>query len=244
MALLCGKEFERMSKRREDDEQLIADLARTKSPILQSDAFNSLAELNEQCLTLFAEQAQLAGTHGNQGNPIFREFLAIWRTLDADARRRAAACPYLLLDAGFSDLNRWRPAHPNQIYEPKKAPYLTFFTVDRTISVARQVLMYAWHLVRSKNVAAQSLLGMLPQCTKVLGTCSITEIDKLAERHAAWLRPRWPHRVYQWRDLLYAAASGEPDALENARMHGLQLLASECRIAKLTLKQNTLFGGY
>src|ERR1700749_2507031 len=112
-----------MSKKREDDEHLIADLTRTKLPILQSDAFNSLVELNEQCLALFAEQAQLANTNGNT---VFREFSAIWRTLDAEARRRAASCPYLLLDAGFSDVSRWRPLPASQIHELRKTPSMTF----------------------------------------------------------------------------------------------------------------------
>jgi hypothetical protein len=39
--------------------------------------------------------------------------------------------------------------------------------------------------------------------------------------------------VKVWRELLLAAGSGEVVALENSRMHGLQLLAGEVRAASL-----------
>ena len=58
-------------------------------------------------------------------------------------------------------------------------------------------------------------------------------LGRFAERHPEWMRPRWPNRVKVWRELLLAAASGEVVALENARMHGLQLLAAECRAASM-----------
>src|SRR5215472_8824725 len=81
-------------------------------------ALDTLAELNEMGLALLAEQAASAAA---EPRPLLREVGALWRTLDREARRRAAAVPYLLLDAGFADREHWRhPAAP-QVAEPGRA---------------------------------------------------------------------------------------------------------------------------
>jgi hypothetical protein len=223
---------------RETDEALIGELAGLKASRLHSGALDSLVELNGQCLELLAEQSLAQPA---QGNLLLRQIGEIWRTLDGDARKRAASCPYLLVDAGFSDPARWRRSqghHVSQTATP--IPYATFFTVPRASSVAHQVFAYAWHLARSKHTTAQLLLGMPSHCTHLISAFTITPIHELAERHPEWMRPRWPNRIRVWRELLLAAASGEVVALENARMHGIQLLAAECRAASLqALKSNT-----
>jgi len=197
--------------------------------LCQSEVFETLVDLNGQCLELLAEQALATPS---QGNLLLRQVGDVWHTLDAESRARAAACPYLLVDLGFSDPGRWQWAGSEHI-EDGMCSYGTFFTVPRALTVARQVFIYAWHLARSRSAAAQLLLGMPPLCMQLIGACTLPQIHGLAERHPDWMRPRWPNRLKVWRELLLSAASGEVLALENSRMHGFQLLAAECRRASL-----------
>ncbi|HEY0342712.1 MAG TPA: hypothetical protein VGC34_18060 [Steroidobacteraceae bacterium] len=215
---------------RENEEEIVGEFAALAAASMRSEAFDSLVQLNGQCLDLLADQAlaQVA-----QGNLLLRQIGEIWRTLDPAARRRAASCPYLLVDAGFSDPGRWRWLEGRHVSDGAPGTYGSFFTVPRASAVARQVFMYAWHLAQSKNSAAQLLLGMPSYCSHVISSCTLPQIHELAERHPEWMRPRWPGKVKVWRELLLAAASGEVVALENARMHGLQLLAGEVRAATL-----------
>ena len=187
---------------------------------------DSLAELNEMGLTLLAEQAA-AGPSG----ALLREVNALWRTLDREARRRAAAAPYLLLDGGCADRERWRPGALPQIAEPARDLCPAFFTVPGTIEVARLAFTYAWHLARAEGAAARLLLGMPSGCAAVIAGCTLRHMHTLAERHPEWLRPRWPAHAALWRELLLAAGSGEPRALARARLHGLTMLAAEARRA-------------
>lgn len=217
-----------MPLHRDNEEDLISGLHGLAASSLASEVFESLFELNGQCLELLAEQAL---AQGSQGNLLLRQVGEIWRTLDATARKRAAACPYLLVDVGFSDPVRWRSTDDRHVSEAAPASYGTFFTVPRTAAIAQQVFIYAWYLARSKNPAVQLLLGMSTHCTQLISASTLPQMHGLAEKHPEWLLPRWPNRVKVWRQLLLAAASGEVVALENARMHGLQLLASECRNA-------------
>ena len=192
---------------------------------LRPETLDSLLELNELGLGLLAEQA---AARGATAGALLREVARLWAALDANARRRAAACPYLLLDAGFADPRRWR-ASPTPEVGDADGGYGSFFTVPAAAEVARLVFTYAWHLARSQSAAARLLLGMPEASAALIGQYPLPHIQSLAERRLEWLRPRWPARVQVWRQLLLAAASGDAAALERARLRGLTLLAAEAR---------------
>jgi len=195
---------------------------------LRPEALATLLELNELSLALLAEQAAVRGA---SASPLLRQVGELWRSLDGAARRRAAACPYLLVDAGFADPPRWRPPPAPQVDDAGHGDYAAFFTVPAAAEVARLVFTYAWHLACSHATAARVLLGMPAASAGLIGHYTLRQIQTLAERHPEWLRPRWPARVEVWRELLQAAAGGEALALERARLRGLTLLAAEVRFS-------------
>jgi hypothetical protein len=195
---------------------------------LHAGALDSLLELNELCLALLAEQA---AARGGAASALLQQLGELWRGLDAAARHRAAACPYLLLDAGFADPLRWQLPPARQVGDAVADRYGCYFTVPAAAEVARLVFMYAWHLARSQAAAARLLLGMPAACATLIGRCTLGQIQALAETHPEWLRPRWPGRVQVWRELLQAATRGEALPLERARLRGLTLLAAEARAA-------------
>ena len=180
---------------------------------LRAGTLDSLIELNELCLGLLVEQSAVrAGPPGG----LLQQLAEQWSAIDAAARRRAAACPYLLLDAGFADPLRWRsPGALPQVGDASAERYACYFTVPAAAEVARLVFIYAWHLARTQAPAA---------------LLSLRQMQMLAESHLEWLRPRWPARVQVWRDLLLAAACGDTPALERAKLRGVTLLAAEARL--------------
>lgn len=196
---------------------------------LHSDALDALAAVNEQCLELLAEQAAVRAT-ARPKPPLLRELEALWYGLDAGARRRAARCPFLLVDAEFARAARrpWLAASAIRDQD-WSAPPAPFFTVPRTVTVTRLVLTYAWHLACGEPAAARLFLGMPAQLAERLAARTLPEVFQLAEGEPGLLRPRWSDRVAVWRDLLAAAKSGEPAALERCRIRGLQLLAADAR---------------
>jgi hypothetical protein len=196
---------------------------------LRAATLDSVTELNELGLALLAEQSAVrcAGA-----GALLQPLGELWRALDAAARRRAAACPYLLLDAGFGDPARWRTAPAAaQVGDAATELYARYFSVPAAAEVARLMFFYAWHLSRSQPAAARLLLGMAPASVASIGRHTLGQIQELAEAHPEWLRPRWPARVHVWCELLLAAGAGEPQRLERARLRGLTLLAAEARRA-------------
>jgi hypothetical protein len=188
----------------------------------------SLREVNEACLALLAEEA---GGRATAISPLLRQFEALWGGLDAAARRRAAGCPYLLLDAGFAEPRRWLGANAAQVGDAEAAYRGGFFSVPAAREVARLVFTFAWHLARSAGPAAHLLLGLPAPSALNIGQYTLPQIQALGESHPQWLRPRWPARVQVWRELLLAAAAGEARSLERARLRGIPLLAAEARLA-------------
>jgi hypothetical protein len=173
--------------------------------------------------------AEQGAVRGATPGPLLRQVGEQWHAMDAAARRRAAACPYLLVDAGFTDPARWRRAGALGVGDAGHASYASFFSVPGATALARLVFTYAWHLARAENAAARLLLGMSAPCARAIAPLSVRQVHLLAESHPEWLKPRWPERLGAWRELLAAASAGEGEPLERARRHGVTLLAAEVR---------------
>jgi len=188
-----------------------------ESEIHSGAAHASLLELNSACLALLARQALVPNA-----SPLLRKFPDVWRNLDLQARQRAAACPYLLLDIGFADATRWSGDPATFVNAPRG-----FFTIPEASAVARQVFVYAWHLLQSPSPATKLFLGIPEHCGDLIASHTLSQIHELADRHPEWLAPRWPALHSFWRDLLVAATIGEDDELLRAQMRGLRLLAAD-----------------
>jgi hypothetical protein len=195
-------------------------------PWLGGATLSVLAELNEQCLSLLAEEA---AQEPAPSQPLLRDLVQLWSKLDAPALKRAAACPYLLMDTGFADPQRWMWVRGVQVLERERGPVVPFFSLPRARILLRTVLTYGWHLVQNRQSAARLLLGMSSQCVSLVRECTLTQIGDLADNHPAWLQPRWPHHVRIWREFLSAAVAGEGLPLQRARLRGLQILAADAR---------------
>jgi hypothetical protein len=186
----------------------------------------ALATVNEQCLALMCEQA--AALAPGEGQRLWAELRSLWCELDAAARRRAAECPCLLIDCGFLDAVRWSSAHVREVHDQERT-VAAYFTVAHTSEVARVVLAYAWHLVRSQPAAARLLIGVSVHCAQRIAACPLPRMMELAQIRPHWLQPRWADRPQVWRRLLQAAGSSDPAALEEIRLRALPLLAAEVR---------------
>jgi hypothetical protein len=202
----------------------------TQASPLRAEILKSLTELNIRVLELLAEQGKSHATCDH--DLLLREVSHRWDDLDLEARRRAASCPYLLVDAGLGDPDKW--------HSPSSRSGLVnttgFFTVEKSMIVARQVFIYAWYLANSRQFEGRVLLGMSSGCIEAFRSFTVPELLEFAERATNLLCPRWPHLVAFWRNLLIAAKDGEIDALQAAKMQGLPLLAAGVRATTLSTR--------
>jgi hypothetical protein len=179
-----------------------------------------LIEINRQCVDLLCDLAA-ADDHSL---PVVRELAPLWRSLAPASRQLMATCPFLLVEAGFTDELRWRRLRgPHSIESPRAVS--TAAALPLPAGFARRVLVYGWHLSRAEPSVARLALGMTPECLAQVAALGLQEIDQLCEQHPGWVRPRWEARPDVWRPLLQAVARPTDAALQRVRLRGIQLLA-------------------
>jgi len=93
------------------------------------------------------------------------------------------------------------------------------------------MLVYGWHLARSRPRAACLVFGVTGAAVDSLAACSLSVLDAAAERHADSLRPRWATQTGFWRELLAAASAGADKRLHELLLGGVQRLAAETMVA-------------
>jgi hypothetical protein len=185
-----------------------------------------LAELNAECLGLLAARA--AEGAGNAGTPpLICELRLEWAELSAQAVRRLAAAPFNLFDVGLCHAPRWVESRTHEVHDQPQWIASPFFEPVAARSISRRMLVYGWHLARSRPRAACLVFGAPLAAVESLAACSLASLEVVAERNFRALRPRWPAQVSFWRELLGAASAAADTRLHELLLGGVQRLAAE-----------------
>jgi hypothetical protein len=185
-----------------------------------------LAEINAECLGLLASRAAEAMAR----RPVPPLLLALrdqWADLPAAAVRRLAAAPFSLFDIGFARAPRWLETRACGVSDESQRSENPFFDPVAARSITRRMLVYAWHLARSRPRAACLVFGTSIPAVESLAACSLSALEAVAESNADALKPRWSLQIVFWRELLAAASVGTDARLRELMLGGIQRLAAE-----------------
>jgi hypothetical protein len=191
-----------------------------------------LAELNAECLGLIAMRAGEPGDAGMLA--LVLQLRDLWAELPVQAVRRLAAAPFSLFDAGIAASPRWLELHSAGVHDLTQCTEPAFFESCAARSVTRRMLVYGWHLARSRPRAACLVFGATLPAVESLAACSLAALEAAAERNGAALRPRWSQQQAIWRDLLTAASAGAEQRLHELLLGGVQRLAAETLAAQFS----------
>jgi hypothetical protein len=184
-----------------------------------------LAELNSECLGLLAMRA--AEPEDTVLPPLLAELRGQWSELPAQAVRRLAAAPFSLFDAGFAFAPRWLELRSCGVHDALHRNGPAYFEVAAARSITRRMLVYGWHLARSRPRAACLVFGATISAVESLAACSLAALEAAAERNAEALRPRWANQLGFWRELLATASAGADKRLHELLLGGIQRLAAD-----------------
>src|SRR6202050_3224211 len=182
-----------------------------------------VAEINVQMLECLRQMAIDALPEPIGAPRLVTALREDWRRLDALAQRRLAACPYLLLDAGFAQPQRRGGLRAAGVMDATVRG--GYFNGRGAVALVRRTLVLAWHLARSNRVTARVILGMSALSAERIANARLADLAALAERAPGWILPRWEAQPNVWRQLIGAACRGQPLLLRPGQLRGLQLLA-------------------
>jgi hypothetical protein len=185
-----------------------------------------VAEINEHMIELLRQMAVAPWAPGERPTPrlisVLREQ---WRQLDSKALRRLAGCPYLLLDADFSQPERWHRRLSDGVMDGPSCN--GYFEGRHGVALLRRMLLLAWHLARCNRLMAQLTLGLTSAVADAIAAARLKDLEAIAELAPPWIVPRWEQQPIVWQQLLTAASRGQGMLLRQAQLRGLQLLAGE-----------------
>ncbi|HET9864880.1 MAG TPA: hypothetical protein VFP37_15660 [Steroidobacteraceae bacterium] len=184
-----------------------------------------LAELNAECLGLLAVRAAETGCAALP--PLLAALRDQWSELPTHAVRRLSAAPFSLFDAGFGCAPRWLELRGAGVHDAALRDGAAFFDTAAARSISRRMLVYGWHLARSRPRAACLVFGATIAAVESLAACSLAALEAAAERNAAALCPRWSNQIGFWRALLSTASAGADGRLHELLLGGIQRLAAD-----------------
>jgi hypothetical protein len=185
-----------------------------------------LAELNSECLGQLVLRAGESCAN-SPGPSLLLSLRGQWASLPAHAVRRLSAAPFSLFDAGFASAPRWLEVHTRGVLELPHRVEPAYFPPDMARSITRRMLVYGWHLARSRPRVACLVFGSTIASIESLAACSLASLEAAADRNAESLRPRWSNQTHFWRELLAAASAGADRRLHELLLGGVQRLAAE-----------------
>jgi hypothetical protein len=124
---------------------------------------------------------------------------------------------FLLVDVHFRSAEWWDSLLHFPTASRPIDSWLTAFPRQRGIMLTRSALTLAWHVARTDRQAAVVFLGLSPSVSELFGLVSLQQIDRIAERHFAHLRPRWEDNPAMWHEILSALRGNIVDADSVAR---------------------------
>jgi hypothetical protein len=196
-------------------------LAIPRHPWVGLPVLSAARALNVRC---FAALADAVKSHPPVARTPALQVLSEFASgIDARVCERAGSCPVLLLELNFNSSEFWeRLTVGMHLSTPP-----TLLRQETASPLLHEILMQVWSLSHSLPRAASVFFGMAPQVREAIGHLTGEQIDRIAQEHALYLRPRWEDRRTFWSRLLEAATGTNDEALIDVQLHCLSLLGGE-----------------
>lgn len=182
-------------------------------------------ELNSRCIDLLCH---FATTPFVEGLPVMlKANRNLWCQLNAEARWRLAAFPFVIVDVRFRDEVWWRGRGKMQDQGVAERPAAAEVLRESRESLLLETLMFAWQVAREDTRVAQILFAMTQPVARLISSLAMQEIRTVAIERSNSLRVRWDDNAQLWRDLLVAVATDDEGALDDLRLHAKLLFCGD-----------------
>lgn len=149
--------------------------------------------------------------------------------LTLEERRRAARCGVYLADANFADFSCWSEAALQGESAIPTQPLRPWLPIEESRSLAHSALLVAWYVIQASPAVARVLLGLSASGVAAYRELGVGDLAKIARRHPDCVRPRWPHRLDVWTQLIENATRTEAQEIQSATLRCLEVSTGDLR---------------
>ena len=149
--------------------------------------------------------------------------------LTLEERRRAARSGVFLVDANLIDFSCWREAALRGESAPPEDLPVPWLPIEESRSLAHSALLVAWYVVHADPAVARVLLGMSASGVAAYWELSVADLAQIARCHPECVRPRWPHRLDVWSELMESACHGGTQEYRSTMIRCLELSAGDLK---------------
>jgi hypothetical protein len=125
--------------------------------------------------------------------------------LTLEERRRVARSGVFLVDANLMDFSCWREAALRGESAQSTNLHTPWLPIEDSRSLAHSALLVAWYVIHADPAVARVLLGMSASGLAAYRELGVADLAQIARCHPECVRPRWPHRLDVWSELMESA---------------------------------------
>jgi hypothetical protein len=196
-----------------------------REPRVLTQVLDAVFAVNSQLLDALASSAR-----GEAGHfPLSESLRERAGRLTLEERRRAARSGVFLVDANLIDFSCWREAALRGESAPPADVHMPWLPIEDARSLAHSALLVAWYVVHADPAVARVLLGMSASGVAAYRERGVADLAKIARCHPECVRPRWPHRLDVWRELIESACDGGTQESRSTMIRCLELSAGDLK---------------
>jgi hypothetical protein len=185
-------------------------------------------QLNEQCVELVCE---LANNSAAQELPTFiLHNRDLWRLLEPEARKRAAAFPFVIVNLRFNDTDSWQQASDGHLMTPVDiGDCARYSSIPPKLleDLALETLLFARQAAREDASLAKVMFAMTPAVVRLIASLTVSQMRAIAVANAGQLRVCWGNDPEFWGELLVACRADDEKALAAICRQGKLLFLGE-----------------
>lgn len=185
---------------------------------LSAAALQPVYEINERVLISFRELGQRLGSVS--GTELALRLPTVLSALDDPTLSRLARSPVAFVDARFGDVQIWTRIASGDL-RPTGTPAVAYLPQLHAVQLAHMTLTLAWTIANSSRPSACLFFGMSRESAQVIRTLGFQTIQRLAELHPHFVRPRWENEPETWRLMVASARRSRHSRLPPLEMRTL-----------------------
>ena len=145
-------------------------------------------QLNGQCVELVCELAN--NLVAQELPPFILENRDLWRLLEPEARARASALPFVIVDLRFKDTEPWRQVSGGHPMAPAGFTLYSGFPPKVFEDLALETLLFARQAAREDVNVAKAMFAMTSPVVHLIASLTVSQVRAIALANSGQLRVR------------------------------------------------------